>query len=61
MRYNLNFKFLTGGLTPGGDLPAVLHFAHKEPKPFAAGPGDPEFEWFCWKPQQLMRNGTISI
>lgn len=51
MRYNLNFKFLLNGLAPGGEPPAVIHFAQKEPKPFHAGPGDPEFEWFCWKPQ----------
>lgn len=50
MKYNLNFKFLVDGLTPGGDEPAVLHFANKNAKPFAAQPGDEEWKYLCWQP-----------
>lgn len=52
MKYNLNSNYLTTeGLTPGGDEPAVIHFVNK---PFAARPGDAEWPYLCWQPQQLL-------
>lgn len=58
MSYNLNFRFLVWGETPGGEAPRVMHFANKETKPFATRPGDAEWPYLCWQPQQQL-NRTL--
>ncbi len=45
--YNANYHILelSGGVTVGGDAPAVVHFAYGKSKPFNITPESPEWKY----------------